>query len=159
MIWLWTVVTTLAFAGPATTLEDRIVKAFSARDGAPPCATVQDWGPTEAVATAMREITETVTMPPWAPMRAAECVVLNASTDAKAWSLVQNWMTGEETAGYAMVVVQNLPALTEKRALVVADLAVKRSLNEPRFGRLASTHLRASTYPSVVKFSDQLKQP
>ena len=159
MIWLLALLSTLAAASPDAALKDRIERALSHRDGGPACEVVAKWGPSEDVAAIMRGITERVTMPPWLPMRAAKCVVLDAVHDTASWSLVEGWMSGENTAGFALVATQNVDRMNELKAVKIADLAVKRSMTDPRFARMVTPHLKGSRHVAVTQRAAQLTAP
>lgn len=156
MIWLLTLLSTATLAAPGGTLQDRILKAFSARDGTPSCEDVAAWASADEVATAMRQITETVTMPPWAPMQAAQCVAQTAASDKESWDLVQRWMVAENTAGFALVVMQNADKLDSAKAKTVATLAVRRAQDDARFSRLVRSSMKASRHAVVVDVAKQL---
>ena len=157
MVWFLTVLTASVFAGPAPAFQDKVVHAFSARDGAPDCEAVSTWASGDLVQETMRNITQTVTMPPWVPMKAARCVTIGAKNDAKSRLLVESWMLDKNTTGFALVVTQNLETMSEEWAVTLANLAVKRSTFDPRFGRMATHHLSDSAYVGVVELSGQLK--
>lgn len=156
MVWLWTFLTASVFAGPSAPLQERVVHAFSARDGAPDCEQVSTWDAVEVVQATMRDITESVTMPPWVPMKAAKCILLGAEDDKRSWHMVESWMLDKDTAGFALIATQHLASLSEPHALTVATLAVKRSTFDPRFGRMASSHIAASPHPAVAALASQL---
>lgn len=157
MIWLWTFLAASVLAGPSAPLQEKVVHAFSARDGAPDCEEINTWATQEAVQSTMREITNTITMPPWVPMKAARCVTIGAAKDMESWRLVESWMLGEDTTGFALVATQQIQSMTEARAVTLAELAVKRSAFDPRFGRMATHHLSASSHTAVVELSGKLK--
>jgi hypothetical protein len=159
MFWLWTLLTTLTFAGPDASVQDRIVKAFSVRHGAPTCEQVASWAGPDEVSDVMRNITTTVTMPPWVPMKAAQCVIRSASTDPESWALVQRWMTDESTMGFSLVAIQNIDRFDDKKAKKLGQLAVQRSTIEPRFQQLVTPYMKGSKHPSIVDLSKQLEQP
>ena len=80
MVWLFAVLSTLAFGAPEQALHEQVVRALSLRDSGPSCETMREWGNGDEVATVMRNVAETVLMPPYVPMRAARCVVKDAKT-------------------------------------------------------------------------------
>ena len=156
MIWLFTLASGLSMASADDALQTRITKAFSARDNVPSCEVVANWGTTESVSKAMRNITETVAMPPWAPMQAAGCVAQDATADPKSWEMVQGWMVDEKTAGFALVVVQNVDVLDASKARVIAGLALKRAKTDARFSRMVRNPMQASQHSAVVDLATQL---
>ena len=157
MVWLWTFLAASVFAGPSAPLQEKVVHAFSARDGAPDCEEINTWAAQDTVQSTMRDIANTVSMPPWVPMKAARCVTIGAAKDPASWRLVESWMLDEDTTGFALVVTQQIESMTETRAVTLAELAVKRSAFDPRFGRMAAHHLSASPHTAVVELSGKLK--
>ena len=156
MIWLFAVLSTFAWGAPEQPLKDRVVKALTLRDGGPACEVMQTWGSDSEVASVMREITETVSMPPWVPMRAAQCVVNDAKTDARSYALIEGWMSDTNTTGFALLVMQNVDRFEANRAQSLAELAVKRAVVEPRFGRLVQRTMDRSRHTAVVEHSKKL---
>ena len=159
MIWLFAVLSTVAWGAPEQALKDRVVKALTNRDGGPACEVMRTWGAEDEMASVMRNITETVSMPPWVPMRAAQCVVKDAKNDVRSWSVIEGWMSHKETAGYALLVMQNVDGFEPKRAEVLAELAVKRAVTEPRFGRLVERSMNQSRHIVVVERAKKLPTP
>ena len=148
----------LAQASPADdALSHRVTKAFSLRDGAPSCADIQKLGSDEAVRNAVHTVANTVTMPPWVPMRAARCVALNAQSDPASWATIQQWMSNPETAGFALVVMQNVDHFGAEKAERLGELAVQRASADERFARLVRPSMLASKHGAVVKLSARLQ--
>lgn len=158
MIWIILATIMGAWSAPDQ-LASKITHAFSARDGAPSCAQVSSWGETGAVDQALITIADTISMPPWVPMRAAECVSRNALRDPNSMAAVRRWMVAEETAGFALVVLNALDYLESKSALELGNLALTRAKTDPRFGALAKRTLEASKHKQVVELAVSFNTP
>jgi len=122
----------VALAAPAVALawtpseEDTAVyKALSARDGAPLCADVEALV-TDPV-TALKNVVEHAEMPPWAGIRAAECLVTRHSAEIEAE--ITAWVGASETKGLALVVFNHLDEMPEDIALRVAGVALNGPLS------------------------------
>ena len=163
---LWMVLSTLAWGAPEkvpvvqadeSLLVDRLNRAFSMRDNGPTCQEVGDWGQRAEVRDAMIQITAEITMPPWSPMRAANCVASMASTDDVAWRAVRGWMRDPATPGFSLMVLKQLDSFGEPKAIELGEMAMQRASLQPRFARLVRPHLVNSRHEPVAEMGLTLK--
>jgi len=116
-----------------------VYQALSVRD-APDCAAV------EALATdpldALRTVVEHAAMPPWAPMRAAHCMLTRHPDQARDDLL--SWVGQAKTRGLGLLVLSELDTLAEPLALEIAGAALAGPLADDARPRLAD-----SAVPSV----------
>lgn len=115
-----TVLFNLALAWTPTEPEAAMVRAFSARDGAPPCAEVEALVPDPA--TSLEAIVDHVSMPPWAGMHAAACLIERHSGDRRATLLA--WTTDPARKGLARLVFNRLHLLQPDDAELVLEGAL-----------------------------------
>lgn len=137
----------LGFGGRASaqdaTADEAVRRALAARDAAPGCAEVEALTPTP-VETLLR-VVEEVELPPWVPMRAAECLATRHA--AAVPDHLRRWVVAPETRGLGRLVVERLDAVPIDLA---RDLAM-RALHEgpeperarARIARLRTPELRA----------------
>lgn len=95
---------------------------------------------------ALRDAAETVTMPPWAPLRAATCLAELAPERASAAAV--RWVQQPERVGLGLAVLQVEARLspTDAQALAEAALAGPRpDLARPILARSQRASLRALT--------------
>jgi hypothetical protein len=111
--------------------QTAVYRALSARDPVP-CAEV------EALATApldaLRAVVAHASMPPWAPMRAAQCIATRHAIEAR--DDLVSWVSEERTRGLALLVLSNLDAMDRAVALEVARAAIAGPLAEDARARL-----------------------
>jgi hypothetical protein len=108
-----------ASAWTPTEAEQTLIRALSARDGAPPCAELEALVP-EPVESFER-VVEHVAMPPWAPMHAAACIIENHAHERA--DLLASWTTGERTKGLAKLVFHRLHLLDDDQAVELVEAA------------------------------------
>jgi len=108
-------ITNLALAWTPTEAESAMIRAFSARDGAPPCAEVEAGVPDPAQS--LEAIVDHVAMPPWAGMHAAACLIERHSSDRRATLLA--WSTDPARKGLARLVFNRLHMLQTDDAEIV----------------------------------------
>ncbi|MBX7195562.1 MAG: hypothetical protein K1X94_26130 [Sandaracinaceae bacterium] len=122
----------------------RLYERLLVRDGAPSCAALVE-GVDEPVAPLL-EITERVTAPPSAGMRAAECLLEDHALELE--PTLTGWVTHEATMGFALLVLDHLdtldPALGERLARAAlagenAERARTRIARSERHHALAET--------------------
>jgi hypothetical protein len=99
--------------------EQTLIRALSSRDGAPPCEQLEALVP-DPVASFER-VVEHVSMPPWAPMHAAACIIENHAHEHA--DLLASWTTGERTKGLAKLVFHRLHLLDDDQALELVETA------------------------------------
>lgn len=122
---------------PGTDDGRAMYRAMSVRDPAPDCLTA------EALVSdplaALLEVVELAELPPYAPMRAAQCVVVHHAEEA-ADALVA-WVGDPETAGLGMVALQGLEGMSEPTAVRVTEAALAGPVaTDAREAAAASSH-------------------
>ena len=106
---------------PAEASRDAMVRALSARDGAPPCAEVEALS-ADPVGDLVW-IVENVGMPPTAPMSAAACLLdRHAEAGAEAF---EGWLSTDGHAGLASLVVQRFELLPSPVAVRFASVGLR----------------------------------
>jgi hypothetical protein len=121
-----------------------VVRALSARDAAPACDEVEALV-SDPVAT-LSEVVQTVEMPPYAPMRAATCLVDGHAEEVA--DLLVGWVTAEAQRGLGLLVVQRLDDLP----LGVAVRIAERGRGGPVDPELTEA-LRASERPELQELA------
>ena len=106
---------------PPGTME--IHRMLSARDNAPSCEDVEALS-SEPVQ-ALLYIAENATQPPWAGIRAAECLTTRHAEQIQ--PQLEQWVQNTETKGFALVVFNNIDRIPEP----IADNIVRTSLAGP----------------------------
>mgnify|MGYP007046967071 CR=1 FL=1 len=119
-----------------------LLRRLSVRDPEPTCDEIES-GLADAVAELVH-VAETVTMPPWAGMRAAACVASGHSEAAM--DTLTKWVSDPEMKGLGLVTVQHLDAMSEEHALSVANAALAGPIADD-----VRDDLQASAHPSVVE--------
>lgn len=117
MIWL----TTAALAWTPTAGERQLVEALSSRDAAPPCALLSPLVDDPVVS--YQRIVDNVSMPPWVPMVAAQCLIQDHAEQAE--PVLRTWLADDTLRGLAKLVVMNVQTLPEPLAVRLCDRAVK----------------------------------
>lgn len=109
-------------AAEASPSQQALVQALSVREPAPTCASLS------ALSTApvddLAWVVSNVTSPPWAGMKAAECLVLDHTEAAR--PLIDTWVTEPRLKGLGWVVLKHLDAMPRPVALEIARLAVDK---------------------------------
>jgi hypothetical protein len=116
-ILLWT---TVALASPLTASQQAMHKALSGRDGSPPCEQIEALSDTPIED--MKILVSQVSAPPWAGMRAAQCLV-DRHPDTIGDEL-DRWVTEPELVGLGILVLNRLDELPVATAVRVATLAL-----------------------------------
>lgn len=88
-----------------------------------------------------------VSMPPWAPMRAAGCLTQLAATDDVALGHVGKLAALEAQPGFALVISEHLSELPADRAVQLANQALANP--SPALDRRLPTRLQSCGHPSV----------
>jgi hypothetical protein len=118
-ILLWT---TLALAStPLTPSQQAMHKALSGRDVSPPCEQLEALSDTPLED--LKVMVERVSAPPWAGMRAAQCLV-DRHPDAIGEEL-DRWVTDPALVGLGILVLNRLDDLPVATAIRVASLALE----------------------------------
>jgi hypothetical protein len=139
--------------------EDEVITALLPRHGQATCADLAERFDGDVLTDALVSVAEDVEHPPWVPMRAAACVVEAAAQDPAALRATESWLRDEARPGLALVVVQRLDSLELETAGVFADLAVARSVGEPRFAAYARAALLRSRYPEISARAAAVRKP
>ncbi len=111
--------TMTASAWTPTDAEQTLVRALSSRDGAPPCEQLAAMVPEPAES--YQRVVDNVTMPPWAPMHAAACLIENHAHEKP--DVIAAWTTGERTKGLAKLVFHRLHLFDDDQALELVETA------------------------------------
>lgn len=134
---LWAIVE----PGLAAPVDAAVLRALSSRDPVP-CAQV------EALSAAPREaleaIVDTVTAPPWAPMRAAQCLIDGHAAAAQA--RFERWVEDPALKGLGRLVLGQLDRLPVEVAVAVSRKALAGSdpaLARERIAAAQAPELRA----------------
>lgn len=133
---------------PLTPSQQALYDALVARDGAPPCATVEALSPTPVADLTL--LAEEVTRPGWVGLRAADCLITRHAEAVT--PQLQRWMVSPDTKGLALLVVQKIDLLPAPTAqdLAIRGLAGPHAASlRPRLARAADPDLRRlATEPS-----------
>ena len=151
MTW-WT---TLALAAPNPTetaltasVDPSMWQALSARHAAP-CERVT--ATSTAPAHDLLAIVTHVTMPPWAPMRAADCLILRHADAPPVAGAMREWVADPERMGLGRLVVTRLDELDETLAVELGTRAWQaghdRAYVERRLSQSTRSSLRAVVAP------------
>jgi hypothetical protein len=131
---------------PVTTANADLVRVLSARDAPPPCSTIDALTPTPVED--LVRVVDTVQMPPYAPMRAAGCLLeLHAEEAAPR---IDAWMADPASGGLAELTAKAMDALPN-------DLAVRfamAGLNGPHHAAITPA-LEVSAHPDVRALVDE----
>lgn len=123
-------------------ITDAVMRALSSRDPVS-CEVIEALTPTPT-ATLLTVVNE-VQRPPWAPMRAANCLLLNHA--AEVTPDIERWVVAPELAGLGRLVLGSLDQMPLSVALPVAQKALAlgpdRALVEERLAGAAVPELRA----------------
>jgi len=111
-----------AAVAPATASQEALLQALSARDAGPDCAVLSAMSPTPVVD--LTWIALNAPMPPWAGMRAAECLI--TAHHAAAMPTLRAWVTDPQLAGFGILVLNKLDALPLDTAKELATLALSQ---------------------------------
>ncbi len=115
--------------------EDAVILAFSARDNAADCASVEALTSTP-VATLVA-VAEHVTMPPWVGTRAASCLTGRHAEEAKP-TLVA-WAGTPDKRGLVILLANELDAMPEAVAVDVARAGLAGPFSEDMRKRLVNS--------------------
>jgi hypothetical protein len=128
-----------ASAFTPTEVQAEMVRRLSLRDGSPPCSDVEA-GSADPLQD-LQAIVQHVELPPFVPMRAAECVI--AKGDAAEGELTR-WMTGADTKGLALLLSDRIDALPAP----LATRVVTSGLGGPHADEVRARVVK-STLPEV----------
>jgi len=95
-------------------------KALSGRHQTHSCAEVEALSDTPVAS--LRNIVTHATAPPWAPMRAASCLVERHATEVQ--SDLERWVSDEATLGLGIQTLGQLDLMPEDVAIAVANKAL-----------------------------------
>ena len=116
-------------AKPAPSVDQlqSVGRMLSVRDPEPDCATMEASIDADPVATWVY-VVNTMKVPPYAPMRAAGCLI--SGHPEAATGAMQGWMRDPETQGLARLVLANLEKLPEPVAVDVVQAGLVGPLAE-----------------------------
>jgi hypothetical protein len=127
----------LAFAAPENV--DEVVRALSARHPAS-CEEIESLTPTPA--DTLLHVVDTVTMPPWAPMQAADCLLRGHATTVR--PAIEAWVTDPARKGLGRLALSELDVLPSEVAVPVARAALAGPQAD-----LARERIAVSVHPAV----------
>lgn len=104
-----------------------VARRLSVRDPEPDCGAVEAELEADPVATFLYVI-QTVERPPWAPMRAAGCLIDGHA--AEIGPTLTGWVAGEETQGLGRLVLSRLRDLPDEVAVGVVRAGMRGPLAE-----------------------------
>jgi hypothetical protein len=131
----------LAFAGPEQV--DEVVVALSSRHPLP-CPDIEALTPTPA--DTLLHVVDTITLPPWAPMHAAECLLRGHAVAVR--PAIETWVVDPDKQGLGRMVLNRLDVLPTEVSVPVA----RRALEGPQ-SELAAQRVAASVVPEVRALS------
>ncbi len=105
-----------------TEQESALLQALSLRDGSPSCGEMEAGLPNATAS--LTAVVAHVSMPPWAPMRAAECLVAGHAVEVRAD--VVRWVTDPGLKGLGILALSRLDAMPADVAIEVASAAIER---------------------------------
>ena len=112
-------------------------RALSARDNAAPCEQVEALS-TEPVQ-ALLYIVDNATQPPWAGIRAAECLTTRHAEQIQ--PQLKQWVQTPGTKGFALIVFNNIDRVPEQIADTIIRAALAGPLAEDARPRLQSHNI------------------
>ncbi len=127
--------------------DEAVYQALSIRDPVPSCEQVEALVPQPVAA--LRNVVAHAQLPPWAPMRAAHCLISRHGSEVESDLLA--WVGQEETLGLGLLVLDEVELLDEELGLRVAKAALTGPLAAKAQERLAgcgSAALRALVQPA-----------
>lgn len=130
----------LALSFPGTAEEGQLYRALSVRDPEPDCATVEGLVPDPVASLTL--IAEQAEMPPWAPLRAASCLLRRHAEAAE--DTVRGWVVDPGREGLALLALQHVDQMPE----AVAVELVRDALEGP-FAEAARDAATGSERPAI----------
>jgi hypothetical protein len=127
-----------------TASQEQIYRAFSVRDPVPSCETVEAMSQTPVVD--LLFVVDHAAQPPWAAMRAAQCLVRRHSTEVQ--TQIEAWVSTEATKGLALMTLSLIDELPAEVALSVAQKALAGPLANDARPRIAK-----ATDPELQKLA------
>jgi len=100
--------------------EAALLQVLSLRDGTPSCGELVSMVPDPT--TSLLHIVDNVTMPPWAPMRAAICLI--DKKEAEIEPQLREWVTQPQKLGLAKLVLRRAHTLNPTRAKTLSELSL-----------------------------------
>lgn len=135
---MWWSLVTAAMAEPQNL--DTVVQALSMRDPVT-CEQVEALTPTPTET--LLAVVDTVTMPPWAPMQAADCLVKGHAVEIR--DRLDAWVTAPELKGLGRLVLNGLDRMPVEVAVPVA----RKALLEGPEPEVARARILAARTPEV----------
>ena len=127
-----------------TASQEQVYRAFSVRDPVPSCETVEAMSETPVVD--LLFVVEHATQPPWAAMRAAQCLVRRHSAEVQ--PQIESWVSTEATKGLALMTLGLIDELPSEVGLSVAQRALAGPLADVARPRIAK-----ATDPELQKLA------
>lgn len=133
-------------SGPAPdAAAEAVYRALSIRDPAPTCESVEAL--TETPVETLLFVVDNAQQPPWAGMRAAECITSRHAVEAQ--ESIKAWVSSSETKGLAILALNQLDAMPLEVALTVARTALEGPDAES-----ARTRIGRSTVPEIKALAE-----
>jgi len=133
-------------SGPAPdAAAEAVYRALSIRDPAPTCEGVEAL--TETPVETLLFVVDNAQQPPWAGMRAAECLISRHAVAAQ--SSLTAWVSSPETKGLAILALNQLDTMPLEVSLTVARAALVGPDVES-----ARTRIGRSTIPEIKALAE-----
>ncbi len=124
---------------------EAVYRALSIRDPAPTCESVEAL--TETPVETLLFVVDNAQQPPWAGMRAAECITSRHAVEAQ--ESIKAWVSSSETKGLAILALNQLDAMPLEVALTVARTALEGPDAES-----ARTRINRSSVPEIKALAE-----
>lgn len=132
-------IASLGLARAAPEQVDQVVRALSSRDPVS-CAEIEALTPTPVET--LSHVVDNVPNPPWAPMRAADCLIRNHAVESR--PNLERWVVAPELKGLGRLVLGSIDTLPVEVAVPVMAKALAGS--DPA---LATTRCLSAAAPEV----------
>ncbi|MEN0067868.1 MAG: hypothetical protein AAGA48_37410 [Myxococcota bacterium] len=144
MMWWISMALAAPISGASSNVDEAMWMLLSARH-AVPCETVTATSPDPVED--LLVVVEQVSMPPWAPMRAADCLIRQHAADVRVVDELQEWVVDPARKGLGRLVMTRIDALDAPMAVDLARRAWAANLDarfvERRLLRSANPDIRA----------------
>jgi len=119
-----------------------VVATLTPRHAGADCEALAQLGEPDDVLGALITTANTVAMPPWVGTRAAHCVAEEIDRTPKALAAAESWLGNADTAGFALIVLGELPHLSAPTADRLRTAVQPRLQADPTFAAHARPLLR-----------------
>ena len=121
---------------------EAVYRALSIRDPAPTCESVEAL--TETPVETLLYVVDNAQQPPWAGMRAAECLTSRHAVEAQ--EAIESWVSRSETKGLAILALNQLDVMPLEVAVSVAQKALagpEADTARPRIAKSTRPEIKA----------------